>query len=60
MKRKTRYAYVDGFGAVRNVAEVDASSLREIMEGLDPERGDPLVSPWSRTYRAAIRRALGH
>ena len=60
MNRKTRYAYVDRFGTNRNELEADGVTLREIVECLDPERDDPLVNPWGRTYRAAIRRALGH
>ena len=60
MNRKTRYAYVDRFGTDRNELEADGVTLREIVECHDPERDDPLVNPWGRTYRAAIRRALGH
>jgi hypothetical protein len=60
MSRKTRHAYVDRIGTVRNDLEADGVTLREIVECLDPERADPLVNPWGRTYSAAIRRALGH
>jgi hypothetical protein len=53
-------SYLDGFGAVGSVLDLDAMTRLEIVEALDPERQDPLVSPWKRSYHAAIRRALGH
>jgi hypothetical protein len=59
MKVRAR-SYLDGFGAVGSVLDLDAVTRLEIVEALDPERQDPLVNPWKRGYHAAIRRALGH
>jgi len=59
MKVRAR-SYLDGFGAVGSLLDLDEVTRLEIEEALDPERQDPLVNPWKRGYRAAIRRALGH
>jgi hypothetical protein len=59
MKAKA-WSYLDGFGAVGSVLDLDEVTRLEIVEALDPERQDPLVNPWKRGYHAAIRRALGH
>jgi len=60
MKGKPARAYLDGFGTVKSVLELDALTAREIVEALAPEREDPLLNPWKRGYNAAIRSALGH
>jgi len=59
MKVRAR-SYLDGFGAVGSLLDLDEVTRLEIEEALDPEWQDPLVNPWKRGYRAAIRRALGH
>ena len=59
MKRKT-VAYLDGYGAVQSVLELDILTAQEMVDALDPEREDPLLNPWKRGYNAVIRRALGH
>jgi hypothetical protein len=59
MKRKA-WAYLNGFGTVKSVRELDAWSAHEILEALDPEQEDPLLNPWKRGYNAALRRAWGH
>jgi len=56
MKVRAR-SYLDGFGAVGSLLDLDEVTRLEIEEALDPERQDPLVNPWKRG--AAIRRALG-
>ena len=60
MKRKTARAYLDGFGTVTSVLELDALTAREIIEALSDEREDPLLNPWKRGYNAAIRSAMGY
>jgi hypothetical protein len=59
MKTKAAQAYLDGFGTVRSVLELDVLTAREIVEALDGEREDPLLNPWKRGYNAAIRSAMG-
>ena len=54
------HAYVDGSGTTRRLQEEDLLTLEELVSELDPEREDPLMSPWKRSGSAAIRRALGH
>jgi len=60
MKGHAAKAYLDGFGTVKSVLELDSLTIQEIMEALDPEREDPLPNPWRRRYNAAIRSAWGH
>jgi hypothetical protein len=60
MKNRTAGAYLDGFATVKSVIELDALTVLEVVEALDPEREDPLLTPWKRGYNAAIRSALGH
>ena len=60
MRRRMQHAYVDGSGTARRLQEEDLLTLEELVSELDPEREDPLVSPWRRSGSAAIRRALGH
>jgi hypothetical protein len=60
MKRRGAQAYLDGFGTVKSVLELDGLTLQEVIEALDLEREDPLLNPWKRGYNAAIRAALGH
>lgn len=60
MKGRAAKAYLDGFGTVKSVLELDSLTMREIVEACDPEREDPLLNPWKRGYNAAIRSALGH
>jgi hypothetical protein len=59
MKRSAR-AYLDGFATAKSVLELDDLTSWEIMEALDPDREDPLVTPWRRGYNAAIRSSWGH
>jgi hypothetical protein len=59
MRRDAARAYLDGFGTVKNVLELDGLTAAEIAEALDPEREDPLINPWRRGYNAAIRSAWG-
>jgi hypothetical protein len=59
MKRGTARAYLEGFGTVKSVLELDGLTAAEISEALDPEREDPLINPWRRGYNAAIRSAWG-
>jgi hypothetical protein len=60
MKRGTAArAYLDGFGTVKSVLELDGLTAREIGEALDPHREDPLATPWRRGFNAAIRAAWG-
>ena len=61
MKRDATRAYLDGFGTVRSVLEVDRLTVEEILTSLDPNReSDPALTPWKRGYHAAIRSAFGH
>ncbi len=59
MKGRVARAYLDGFGTVKSVLELDTLTAREIVEALDPEREDPLLNPWKRGYNAGIRTAFG-
>jgi hypothetical protein len=60
MKGKTARAYLEGFGTVKSVLELDDLTAQEIMEAFAEEWEDPLLNPWKRGYNAAIRSALGH
>lgn len=60
MHRKTPHTYVDGARTARSLYDADVVTLQELAAELDPEREDPLLNPWRRSGRAAIRRALGH
>jgi len=57
---KTAQAYLDGFGTVRSVLELDGLTVDEILGALDPEKDrDPSLTPWKRAFSAAIRSAFG-
>ena len=58
MRGKSVREYLDGFGTVTSVLELDALTGREIMEALSEEREDPLLNPWKRGYNAGIRSAM--
>jgi hypothetical protein len=60
MKGRAARAYLDGFGTVKSILELDSLTAREIIDALDPDREDPLLNPWKRGYNAAIRAAWGH
>ncbi len=58
--RSAAKAYLDGFGTVRSVIELDGLTVEEILTSLDPDReADPALTPWKRGYRAAVRAAFG-
>jgi hypothetical protein len=60
-KGKTAWAYLEGFGTLRSVLDLDSLTVDEILGALDPDLDwDPLLTPWKRGYQAAIREALGH
>jgi hypothetical protein len=59
MRRKMARAYLDRLGRVDGVAELDVLTVQQIVEALDPEREDPLLSPWKRRHSAAVRTVLG-
>jgi len=58
MKGKAAREYLDGFGTVKSVLELDAATAREVMEALAEDREDPLLNPWKRGYNAGIRSAM--
>ena len=60
MKHRTAWAYLEGFGAVKSILDLDPSTAREIMLELDPEREDPLLNPWKRGCNVAIRTTRDH
>ena len=60
MRRRTAWAYLEGFGAVKSILDLDPFTAREIMVELDPEREDPLLNPWKRGYNVAIRTVRDH
>jgi len=60
MKGTRTQASLDGFGMVKSRLEVDVMTMEEILKELELERQDPLLSPWTKGYKAAIRTALGH
>ena len=60
MKRRTAWTYLEGFGAVKSVLDLDSFTALEIMVELDPEREDPLLNPWKRGYNVAIRTTRDH
>ena len=57
MKSRAAWGYFEGFGRVRSVLELDPSTAQQIMVELDPEREDPLLNPWKRGCKDAIRTA---
>jgi len=60
MKHAAAKAYLDGFGTVRSVMELDELTVTEILESLNVTREpDPALTPWRRGYQAAIRTAFG-
>jgi hypothetical protein len=59
-KKQTSKAFLDGFGTVRSVLELDELTMTEVLESLYPEGDtDPVLTPWKRGYQAAIRAAFG-
>lgn len=59
-KKQTSKAFLDGFGTVRSVLELDELTMTEVLESLHSEGdGDPVLTPWKRGYQAAIRAAFG-
>lgn len=60
MKHAAAKAYLDGFGTVRSVMELDELTVTEILESLNVTReADLALTPWRRGYQAAIRTAFG-
>jgi len=60
MRSAAAKAYLDGFGTVRSVIELDRLTAGEILTSVDPEwESGPTLNPWKRGYRAAIRAAFG-
>jgi hypothetical protein len=59
MKGKAARRHLVGFGTARSVLVLDAFTVQEIVEALDPEREDRHLNPWKWGYNAAIRKALG-
>jgi hypothetical protein len=59
MKGKAGRRHLVGFGIARSVLVLDALTVQEIGEALDPGREDRRVNPWKWGYNAAIRKALG-
>jgi hypothetical protein len=59
MKGMAARAYLDGFGTLKSVHELDTLTALEIIEALSDEQEDPLLNPWKRGYNAAIRSAMG-
>jgi hypothetical protein len=45
---------------IESVVEGDADLLRAIVESIDPDRDDPLVTPWRRGHSIAIHEVLSH
>jgi hypothetical protein len=56
----TAWSYRDGVGTVESFFDLDNQTVAEILETLDPEREDPLLTPWRRGCYAAIRAAHSH
>ena len=59
MKGRPTRAYFDDFGTPNSVPDLEALTALEVIEALDEEREDPLLDPWKRGYKAAIRAAMG-
>jgi hypothetical protein len=59
MKGKAARAYLDDFGTVKSVLELDTLTAWEVIEALDEEREDPLLNPWKRGCNAAVQSAMG-
>ena len=58
---KTARAHRNGFATGHGGIDVDRLTADEVLGLLDPDRdGDPLLTPWKRGYRVAIRSAFGH
>lgn len=58
-KRKMPRAYVDDFGTVKSVLDVERLTVLDIVDALDTEGDDPFLTPWRRSCDAAVRAALG-
>jgi hypothetical protein len=60
-RKQPARAYLDGFGTARSLLGLERTTLDEILTAVEPERDlDPLLTPWKRGYRAAVRSAFGH
>ena len=59
MNTQTRVS-VSGSAAVPSVLELEALTLWEFGGAFDAELSEPLLNPWSHSYAAILRRALGH
>ena len=59
-RKQAKRAYLDGFGTASSVLEVDRFTVEELLGALLPAEHDPLLTPWKRGYRAAVRSAFGH
>jgi hypothetical protein len=52
---------VDRFAMTQGILDVNDLILDEMLDAFDAEaNGDPLLTPWRRGHRVAIRSAFGH
>jgi len=58
---KTARQYLDRFAMTHGVLDLDEVLLDEMLDAFDPDvDGDPLLAPWRRGHRTAIRSAFSH
>jgi hypothetical protein len=60
MKHRAAWAYLEGFGPIKSILDLDSFTAHEVMVELDPEREDPLLNPWKRGYNPAMRKTRHH
>ena len=58
---KAGHQYQDRIVMSQAILGLDDEILDEMLEALDPDAdGDPLLTPWRRGHRVAIRSAFSH
>jgi len=57
---KTGRPYQDRFATSHGILGLDDVILDELLEAIDQDTGDPLLTPWRRGHRVAIRSAFSH
>jgi hypothetical protein len=60
MKSRAAWAYLEGFGPIKSILDLDPFTAHDIMVQLDPEREDSLLNPWKRAYNPAMRKIRNH
>ena len=60
MKRgRAAKRYLDGFGTVRSILELDQLTIGEVLGSFRADDADPSLTPWKRGFHAAVKSAFG-